>query len=126
MSLSNISTAHGRQEVGCKIGHSVLDRTSGLETIVEDVDEIPALPTGNPNLFEVSVSLDSSESLESVLVASGLEKETGQCWECGGIFKGDRGLKVHLAKSFCGHLNSLSQRFPSFSQVLQLRLKHDG
>ena len=88
-----------------------MDRTSGLETVEEDVDGIPALPTGNPNLLEVSVSFDSRESLESVLVASGLEKETDKCWECGfgGIFKGGRGLKVHLARSSCGHTNSSSQ-----------------
>ena len=50
-----------------------------------------------------------------MLVASGLEKETGQCWECGGIFKGGRGLKVHLARSSCGPTNSSSQCFPSSS-----------
>ena len=61
------------------------------------------------------MSLDSRERLKSVLVASGLEKETGQCWECGGIFKGGRGLKVHLARSSCGHTNSSSQCFPSSS-----------
>ena len=77
MSSSNNVTARGRREVGWKIGQHDLNGTSGLETIEEDVDEIPALPTGNPNLFEVSVSLDSRERLESVLVASGLEKETG-------------------------------------------------
>ena len=114
MSSSNNSTARGRREVGCKIGQHDLNRTSGSETVEEDVDEIPALPTGNPNLLEVSVSFDSRESLESVLVASGLEKETGQCWECGGIFKGGRGLKVHLARSSCGNTNS-SQRCPSSS-----------
>ena len=114
MSLSNISTAHGRREVGCKIGHSVLDRTSGSETGEEEVDEIPASPAGNLNHLEVSESLDWRERLKSVLVASGLEKETGQCWECGGIFKGGRGLKVHLARSSCGNTNS-SQRCPSSS-----------
>ena len=81
MSSPSNLTAHGRREVGWKIGQHDLDRTSGLETVEEDVDEIPALPTGNPNFLEVSVSFDSRESLESVLVASGLEKETGQCWE---------------------------------------------
>ena len=56
MSSPNNLTARGRREVGWKIGQHDLDRTSGLETVEEDVDEIPALPTGNPNLLEVSVS----------------------------------------------------------------------
>ena len=87
MSSTHNLTARGRREVGWKIGRHDLDRTSDLDSVEEDVDEIPALPTGNPNLLEVSVSFDSRESLESVLVASGLEKETSQCWECGGDFQ---------------------------------------
>lgn len=75
----------------CKIGHSVLDKISGSETGEEEVDEITTSSAGNPNLLEVSVSFDSRDRLESGLVASWLEKETGQCWKYwgeGGYSKG--------------------------------------
>ena len=47
--------------------------------------------------------LESIEVLESHLVASNCVKVEGQCWECVNTYKGNKGLKVHLARSkSCG------------------------
>ena len=87
MSSPSNLTARSRREVEWKIGQHDLDRTAGLETVEEDVDEIPALPTGNPNLFEVSVSLDSRERLECWLPV-GWKRRPVSVGNVGGFSKG--------------------------------------
>ena len=78
--------------------HPVSSRTRSLAAVEGSSDELQILPSV---LVPVLPCLDTVESLKQMAQSRGLGKVDGQCHKCLKVFKGKRGVGVHLSKVVC-------------------------